>query len=221
MPPTVEGPPQHRAEATALPARKRGEYTRWQLGTITPSPPPPAVHPPLGAPQPDPLQLAFEQAQQEGFAQGLHLGQETAENHYKKRLDDIERSLDEIAGLRSVLGEIYRRELVEVALSAAEALVQRELKQSSEVLESMLAQAMSALSTDDTFVLMASAIDAPRLAAWVESMASRVTLRVDAKRSAGDFRLEGAAGSVESLMHERIDRVRQLVLGDLAAEASG
>lgn len=212
-----QAPASRDAPSAGLPHRRKGEYTRWNLGQAAP---PPVVPSPSAAPPgPDPVEVAFEQARAQGFAEGVKRSTEQVEAKYRKRLGDLEASLQELTALRSVLGEVYRRELVEVALAAAEALVQRELSRGRDVLESMIDKALSELGTEDSFVLSLAETDASRLTEWAQTQ-PRIALRVDGKRQPGDFRLEGGAGSVESLMHERIDRVRQLVLGELAAEPS-
>lgn len=222
-PPVVAEAPAHATKRSALPARARGDYTRWEVGQASPPAlPPPAAEPKrAGPPPPDPLQVAYEQAQQQGFEQGVQEGFNRGQAEYAQQLQAIERSLAELANLRSVLAEVYRREMVEVALAAAEALVQRELKQSSGILQAMIEQALAAIGTGSALTIAVSPADAASLAAWVEQERLAVTLRTDPRRQLGDFRLESAAGSVESLMHERIDRVRQLVLGELAAESNG
>lgn len=222
-PPVVAEPDPQATKRAVLPARARGEYTRWEIGHVA-APPPPA--PPTethrnGPPPPDPLQVAYEQAQQQGFEQGVQEGFARGEAEYAGQLRAVERSLAELANLRLVLAEVYRREMVEVALAAAEALVQRELGRSGDVLQSMIEQALAAIGTGSPLTLAVSPADATSIGAWIEREKLAITVRTDPRRQLGDFRLESAAGSVENMMHERIDRVRQLVLGQLAAETNG
>jgi len=220
LPPQVAADPQSPSQSAPLPTRKRGEYKRWQLGQA----PAPAIRtreePPAAPAGPDPLEVAFENAKAEGFEHGQQIAFELVEKQYAARVEAVERSLGELSALHAVLGEIYRREMVEVALCAAEALVQRDLRDSTATIEAMVTQALVALGGQEALRLSVSAEDAPRLAAWVEQAQPSVEIHVDPRRSVGDFRLDGAAGSVECSVRERIDRIRQLVVGELATESN-
>ena len=108
-------------------------------------------------------------------------------------------------------GEAYRREVIELALAAAEALVQRELSQSSEVIAGLVDQALTVLGSDDRIILTLSPGDVEQLGDALDG----VEVQIDEALSPGDLRAESSAGSIESSMQRRIDRVRQLVLGEL------
>lgn len=202
-----------------LPSKRRGQYSRWVLGEPQRRAPEAATpSEPASPPGPDPIEVAFEQARAQGFEQGLAAGQERGEAAYAERIAAAEHSLRELSSLHGVLSEIYRREMVEVALCAAESLVQRDLREHTSSLQTLIQQALAALGDADTLRLSVSADDAPRLSAWIEAHHPDLTVHVDSTREAGDFRLESEHGSVESLMHERLDRIRQIVLGELAVE---
>jgi flagellar assembly protein FliH len=208
-PPRIAG--EH--DATPLPSRRRsGGFVRWELGKA------PASAVSLPEP-PDPIAVARESAVAEGFAAGLEEGRAIGLAEYAALLQRLQASVDEIVQHRAVLGEAYRREVVELALATAEALVQREVA-GGDAIAGLVDQALGVLGADDPVTLRVSAADAERLQPWQEAQARPwLTVEIDADLAEGDLRATAATGSVESSMERRIARVRQLVLGELEAGA--
>lgn len=201
-----------RVEVDPLPARRRsGAFRPWQLGRADVAELP--AEPPA-APPADPVEVARAQAQALGLAQGLEDGHAAGRAAYAEALARLSTGLAEITQLRGVLGEVYRREVIELALAAAEALVQRELSQSVDAIGGLVDQALVALGDEERLTLFLSPADAERIEV------DGVTIEVDETLSFGDLRLESEAGSVESAMQRRIARMRQLVLGELDGGAS-
>lgn len=197
------------SELAALPARKRsGSFARWELGKAMPAAPAP--------PPPDPLVLAHEAAFAQGFAAGLEEGRAAGAAEYTASLQRMQTSVDDIVQHRAVLGEAYRREVVELALAVAESLVQRELVEGSNAIVGLVDQALVALGGDEPVTLRVCAADADRLQPWLEKQPRPgLTIEIDRELADGDLRAASPSGSVESSMERRIDRVRQLVLGEL------
>lgn len=205
-PPRLDGG----SEAAVLPARRRsGAFARWELGRAPASAP---------VPEPvDPIAVAREAAFAEGFAAGLEEGRATGQAEYAAAIARLQASVEEIVQHRAVLGEAYRREAVELALAAAEALVQRELAEGSAAIVGLVDQALEVLGVDDPVTLRVCARDAERLQPWLEAQTrATVTVEIDGDLAEGDLRAASPSGSVESSMERRIARVRQLVLGELA-----
>ena len=197
------------ADPAPLPARRRsGSFVAWQLGRVEPTETPLAEP---ETPAEDPIDVARAQAEAEGLAQGLQDGRAAGRAAYDEALGRLSTGLAEIGQLRDVLGEAYRREVIELALAAAEALVQRELTQSSEVIVGLVDQALEVLGADAPITLTLSPDDAERL----PPPPAGVEVQVDEELPVGDLRAESAGGSIESSMQRRIARVRQLVLGEL------
>jgi flagellar biosynthesis/type III secretory pathway protein FliH len=205
-PPRVAGG----SDLAAFPSRRRsGEFARWELGKATAS----AI---AAVTPPDPITTAREAAFAESFAMGLEEGRAAGQAEYAAMLQCLQASVDEIVQHRAVLGEAYRREVVELALAAAEALVQRELGNTGNAIAGLVDQALDALGDDDPVTLRVCVGDAEQLAPWIEQRARPgLTVEIDTELRAGDLRATSAGGSVESSMERRIARVRQLVLGEL------
>lgn len=162
---------------------------------------------------------ARERGYQDGVAIGVEEGREQGYNETAELRIVLEETLGEITTMRGVLTEAYRREMIELGLSAAEALVQRTLTEQRDVLEGLVTQALAALSTDSNLVLRVCTSDRESLNDWVEEHKdSGIVVQTDDSLKVGDFRLSGVEGTVESVMEHRLAHVRQLVLGQLAGK---
>lgn len=210
-PPVVPGP-----SGASIPIegrRRRGTYQRLELGT----PPTPAP-----APGPDPQEqaqlAALEEARREGYARGLQEGRTQAEAEAEARLQTLAGHVEALASLRAVMAEAYRQELLELAIAAAEALVQRELSQAPQILHNLIEQGLAVLGRGDALSLHLHPDDAPKIRPLLERSAAAgydVSVLEDASLSPGDLRLDGPAGTVQSVLHDRVARLRQLVVGAL------
>lgn len=163
--------------------------------------------------------VAFEQAKAKGMAAGLEQGKAQAIAAVAGELDHLQRSIDAVLDLRSVLAEVYRQEMVELALAAAEAVLQSELREHGEKVRNLVEQGLQALGHREELRVTLCPTDAERLRAWIETLDPPLLVRESTKLQVGDIRLESASGSVETVMRDRIHRARQLILGELAAES--
>lgn len=211
-----------------FPCRARGRYAPWHPGETPRSsgfvptsssagPATPNTDNNTAPPPPDPVALAIEQGQAQGHAEGYAQGQAQAEQEAADRLHALQTSLTELLGMRDVLAEVYRHEMVELALAAAEALVQSDLLDHRERLGALLDQAIVQIGAPEDMHLCVHPNETEATQAWAQTLDQAPTLRADPRLHPGDFRLCASTGTVESLMHERVHRVRQLVLGELAA----
>jgi len=207
----------------ALPTRERGAFAPWHPGPTPPSMSSasrPTERPPEPRPAgPDPVVVAFEQAKAKGMAAGLEQGKAQAIAAVAGELDHLQRSIDAVLDLRSVLAEVYRQEMVELALAAAEAVLQSELREHGEKVRNLVEQGLQALGHREELRVTLCPTDAERLRAWIETLDPPLLVRESTKLQVGDIRLESASGSVETVMRDRIHRARQLILGELAAES--
>lgn len=215
-PPAVET---EGARVLALPRRgdrKERNYAPW-----TPEDPT-AGATAAGTAEPDPLEAARERAHQEGYDAGFAEGQAAAEAQSAALLETMRNAVEDLARLRSTLVEVYRREMVELALAVARAIVGRTVSEDANVVESWLDDALSQLDGADTVVVRCAPAHEATVRAWIERLEDplrpNVTVAVDANLGIGDLRVECAAGSVDAILEQRLDRIRDLVLHSVAEE---
>lgn len=194
--------------------RKAKSFQPWVIGSERAAPAPPAQD------APDPLVLAFDNARAEGFergyAEGMALGQQEAANAATELHTRLESSLRTIDTMREALAEAYRRELIELGLGAAEALIGTAYPEGEPIIARLVEQGLEAVGGEESLVLEVSQGDAEAVSAWLENRPETViTVKIDAALVEGDFRLKSPRGSIESIMAQRVDRMRRLVLGEL------
>lgn len=195
--------------------RKPRSFRRWNLDGSSPS----AAAIPAQPPQ-DPLVVAFENARAKGFEQGYAEGAELGRSEASAVSADLhsrlEASLREIETMREVLAEGYRRELVELGLGAAEALIGDHFPPGEPIVARLIEQGLEAIGGEEALVLEVSESDANAVSTWVgQRTPQTLEVTTDPALAEGDFRLRSPRGSIESVMAERIDRMRRLVLGEV------
>ncbi len=194
---------------TPFPSRgpSRGEFRRFTVGA------------PLGpAPEapPDPVQQqlaeTMAQAREEGFAAGMA----QVEQEMAQQLERWRASVAQAATLRASLTEVHRREMVELAVAVASAVIQRDVTEHTVSIEQAIGTALEQLGTRERVHITLGPTDADRLNPWLDELREQgldVSAATDPNLSPGDMKVSSAAGSVEHLLKERIERVRQLVVG--------
>lgn len=161
-----------------------------------------------------------EQARRDGYAQGLEEGRALAQSHVAEYLEHLGKTLQDLASLRAVVTESYRREMVELALASAEALVQHELIDQAATLQHLIDAGLEALGRSEPLRLHLHPDDRPRVDDAIHRAAAAgydLTVVEDHTLHPGDLRVDNELGTVESVLHDRLARIRQLVIGELEA----
>jgi flagellar assembly protein FliH len=174
------------------------------------------------APTADPIAEAHERAAEEGFASGYRAGEARAAEEAAAHLETWRATVAGASTLRGMLQEAYRRELVELALAVARAVLQQELRQDRTALQRVIGAALDKLGTAEPLIVEAGPEDTPeitRFAAQLREQGIDVTPRTNPALAAGDLRVESPSGSVEHLLEARLALARGLVLGELGGEA--
>ena len=169
-----------------------------------------------GDPAEDPVETARREAERAGYDEGFAKGKAEAEAQAEGLLEGIRTSLDDLARLRATLVEVYRRELAELALSVARALVLRAVEQDRSVVEGWIDRALASLGPADDLVVRCAPDLVPVVESWIEQRpredAAALSVVGDPAFGPGDLRIDSAAGSVEMILERRLARVRDLVL---------
>lgn len=167
-------------------------------------------------------QAAFDKAKLEGLEAGRAEGRAQARREAADLLTQLQASVEDVMRVHETLTEGYRRELVEIAFAIADAVLQRQITREPDFAKRLVEQALAALGSDDAFVLTLGPEDADELDPWLHKLeegGQSISVRRDVALGRGDLRVRTQAGSIESLMSDRLARARALVLGvDASAE---
>ena len=216
-PPAIAGAP---AAGPRLETRRRsGQFRPFDVGmspgAVEVPDPGPAV-----SPEEQQRNVAREEARRDGYARGLQEGREQAQAEteaYHRQLAD---SIESLARANAVVAETRRRELVELALAAAEALVQRELASSETALGHLVDVGLKTLGRSEPVSIHLNPDDVQRVSPIMHRAAAAgfdVQILEDPSLSSGDLRIDNKSGTVESVLHDRLARIRQLVIGELGS----
>jgi len=205
-PPRNPGLPQVAVELFDRPAAN-GPHP-WICGTAKA-----ITNPDPGAAMAAELAALREQARAEGFAAGLDEARTCAQAEVEDVRARWAAGLEALVRQSLEIADERRREMCELALWVAEAVLQTELG-TGDAIERLVAAGLRALAGDDETTLVLSSIDAERTGARLQERWPGLALRVDAALSPGAVRLESRVGTVETSIAERLARARSLVLGE-------
>ena len=214
-PPAVTGPSR---DGLALETRRRsGRFRPFQLGPEVRGPAANDAGPQI-SPEEQQRRALAEEARRDGYAQGLEQGRAQAHAEASEYLTRLADGVETLARAQAVVTEARRRELIELALAAAEALVQRDLTESETTLAHLVEVGLQTLGRSEPLSLHLHPEDVVRVSPAMHRAAASgfdVQILEDRTLARGDLRIDNALGTVESVLHDRLARVRQLIIGEL------
>jgi flagellar biosynthesis/type III secretory pathway protein FliH len=184
-------------------------------------------HPwPFGPKVPDPapalaaeLAALREQAKVDGLAAALAEARAIAAAEIEKDRARWAAGLEALVRETLEVAEAHRRELGELAVLVAQAVLQAELD-SGAAIEKLVAAGLQALAGAEGVVLALSPADAERTAEALQRRWPELTVRPDPALAPGGFRLDGPTGRLSSSIAARLAHARALVLGETLPEGA-
>jgi flagellar biosynthesis/type III secretory pathway protein FliH len=180
----------------------------WTLGRAVPDPAP-ALAAELAA--------LREQARNEGLAVALAEARAIAAAEVEADRARWAAGLDALVRQTLEVADARRRELAELAIAIAEAVLQTELER-GRAIETLVAAGLGALGSDDDVTLVLSPMDDQHVADGLRARWAKLTVRSDASLPRGALRLESPAGRLTTSIADRLARARALVLAEPNAE---
>lgn len=160
------------------------------------------------------LAMLREAARAQGLAEGrAQADAELAQVHAELQAG-LEAGLTELATWRRTAIEGYRKELAELAIAVAEAVLQRELQAGLGAIEALLEQALHAIDPDERCTIHVAPTAASATIAWASTHWPAALVRGDAELGLGELRIRAKSGTIDASLKGRIEHVRRLVLGD-------
>jgi flagellar biosynthesis/type III secretory pathway protein FliH len=160
------------------------------------------------------LEALREAARAQGLADGRAQAEAELAAAHAELQAGIEAGLAELATWRRTTTEAYRRELAELAIAIAEAVLQRELQDGLGAIEALLEQAMHAIDPEERCTITVAPAAASATIAWASTNWPAALVRGDAELGLGELRVRSKSGTIDATLQARVDHVRRLVLGD-------
>lgn len=163
------------------------------------------------------LEALREQAKSDGLALAVEEARAIAAAEIEAMRARWAAGLEALVRQTLEVADDRHRELAELAIAVAEAVLQTELERGTAI-DRLVTAGLSALGRENVAVLSLSTVDIEGVADGLRARWPGLTVRADATLPAGAMRLESEAGRVETSMRDRLARARALVLGEPAGE---
>jgi len=217
------------AKARRVPAQSVVLPFAWQSAEGGPAAPTTAITPGIPVvvavdPQPSPearLAAIEREAFAEGFAQGERAGAEASAVQADAMLRRLARALDDIATLRTQIARDTEQQMVQLALTVARRVIQREVSTDPELMMAIARVALDRvaeaahvtvrLNTEDH-----AAIAAAHDAGWP---GNHVTVVADARLPRGGCRIESDLGNIDAGIEAQLHQMTQALLQEAPVRA--
>jgi flagellar assembly protein FliH len=179
---------------------------------------PPAIAPAsVGAPNHDARLAALErEAFAQGFAQGERAGAEASAVQAEAMLRRMAQAVEEIAGLRHRIARETEQQMVQLALTVARRVIQREVTVDRELVMAIARVAIDRVGDAAHVTVRLNAEDhAAILAANYEGWpGGHVTLVADTRLPRGGCRVESELGNIDAGIEAQLQEMTQALLQD-------
>ena len=218
------------ARARRVPSQSVVLPYAWQSAGGGPAAPTAAITPGIpvvvavDTPAPEARLAAIErEAFAEGFAQGERAGAEASAVQADAMLRRLARALEDIATLRTQIARDTEQQMVELALTVAHRIIQREVAVDPQLMMAIArvaldrvaeaAQITVRLSTDDHAAIIAS-----RDQGWP---GNHVTVIADARLPRGGCRIESELGNIDAGVEAQLQQMTQALLQEAPVRVHG
>ena len=149
-----------------------------------------------------------------GFAQGERAGAETAAVQADAMLRRLAHTIDEVATLRTRIVRDTEQQMVQLALTVARRILEREVSVDRELVMAIARVALDRVADAETVTLRLSAEDHAAIAAahhegWP---GGHVTVIADARLPRGGCRLESDLGNIDAGLDAQLQEMTQALL---------
>ncbi len=168
------------------------------------------------------IEEAYQNGYNKGFNDGLEKERAEREDYIDKHFSDRFKIIESMLGEAKKQKEFSFRELekkvIELSISIAEKVIQKSLKADSEIIEPIVAEAMSHIINSETIKLKVSAQDYEIINSKYDkwfSMAGNVKeflIEIDKRLSSGDCKIETEGGIIDASISSRLDILAEELL---------
>ncbi|GEM_PF-5526091 len=164
----------------------------------------------------DTIAESNETSRIEAIEHGHKEGRALAQAETSSLLERLQATVDELQRLRGNLFEGYRSEMVEIAIQVAQSITRSRTAAGEAIARPLVEEAIAELGLEEPLRLTLGEHDAESLEPWLAKLRAGgepIVVQTDPGLQEGDIRLQCESGTVESLVEDRLKRVRELILG--------
>jgi len=156
-------------------------------------------------------QLETAEAHHRGIEDGLRRGREEAAAEMKKALDQVARTLEELAKVKSRLRQEAERELVKLALAVARRILYRELSTDPSSIEGIVHAALQKLQQREVSRVRVSPQAVAAVRAALDRVGSRSGMEVvaDPGLAAGALLFETSVGELDASIETQLQEIQR------------
>lgn len=166
--------------------------------------------------EPDPSQ-PIEEARREGFGAGLATGREQAQQELRPVLENLARSLNELAGMRDVIRGQATNDLVQLAVSIAARIIHREVAIDPDALTGLVTAAFAKLQSREIHRVRMHPAMEPMLRKCLEASGSpkNLVLLADTGLNPGDLFFETSQGALDASVDTQLNEIERGLIDKL------
>lgn len=205
------------AQAVVLPFTWQSTGLASALPALPPAALPPAVSSTAVAVQPEVRAAAVErEAFAQGFAQGERAGAEAAAVQAEAMLRRMAKAIDEIASVRHRIARETEQQMVQLALTVARRIIQREVSIDRELVMAIARVAIDRVADAAQVTVRLNAEDYAAITAGNHEgwPGSHVTLVADTRLPRGGCRVESELGNIDAGIDAQLQEMTQALLQD-------
>jgi flagellar assembly protein FliH len=156
-------------------------------------------------------QLETAEAHHRGIEDGLRRGREEAAAEMKKALDQVARTLEELAKVKSKLRQDAEQELVKLALAVARRILYRELSTDPSSIEGIVHAALQKLQQREVSRVRVSPQAVAAVRAALDRVGSRSAMEIvaDPALPAGAMLFETSVGELDASIETQLQEIQR------------
>lgn len=168
------------------------------------------------AAEPDVPKL-IEDARREGFSAGLAAAREQAQQELRPTLENLSRSLTELARLREVIRSQATNDLVHLAVSIAARIIHRDVAVDPDALTGLVTAAFTKLQSREIHRVRLHPAMEPMLRKCLEESGSpkNLVLNTDAALNPGDLIFETSQGVLDASVDTQLGEIERGLIDKL------
>jgi len=174
------------------------------------------AHKPRNASQPDVSQL-IEEARREGFTAGVASARDQAQQELRPAVENVARSLTELARLRDVIRGQSTNDLVHLAVSIAARIIHRDVAIDPDALTGLVTAAFAKLQSREIHRVRMHPAMEPMVRKCLEQSAApkNLVLNSDPALNPGDLFFETSQGALDAAVDTQLGEIERGLIDKL------
>lgn len=162
---------------------------------------------------------------EEAYARGRRDGLQAAQEQFDTTLETLATALEEVSQLREQLARSSRQDLLRLVMAVAEQVIRREVAVDSQILLTILDQALKASVQADQYRIRVNPQDRDRVnehkPLFLASISGLTNLSIegDATISPGGCRIESDLGEVDATIESQLETIQQTLNAAMADQS--